>query len=360
MKRDLYKLLGVERDATAEDIKRAYRKLAFQYHPDKVGDDPDKIQLFKDIADAYRILSDSAERDAYDMRGSAAPKVGDVDLSDIFDEFADIFNGYGTKTLGARHTHGASRAGANIHVDIFPTVKQLYLGEQIEVTYNRLDICTDCDGQGAKEEDISKCPDCKGKGIQEKVSRTILGEVRAKHDCKGCGGDGVLITKSCRKCNGEGRSIVECKHKVSVTDKNYEDHITIGELGHRGIRTPEYGSLVIHIEKPEIDEYRKSEFNAYYSLILSYPKVILGCTVSIPLLDGTYKEFIVEPCAKPGVIGRIVGGGFKNPYDNRIGDLYVEMSIYVPDEIEAGDKEILWNMELHNTFNPQIKTKLLT
>jgi molecular chaperone DnaJ len=360
-KRDYYEVLGVEKTASKDELKKAYRKLAMQYHPDRNPDDKDAEERFKEAAEAYEILSHDEKRANYDRFGHAGMRGGQEgfsDINDIFSHFSDIFGGGGGSIFddffggGQRRTR--RRTGGTPGSDLRVTL-QLTLEEISEGTSKKLKIkkqvkCDECGGSGA-EEGTSKntCPVCHGTGEVKSVSRSVFGQFVNITTCSNCGGEGTVIDKPCRKCMGDGRVQEEANINIDVpagvSDGNY---MTMRSDGNAGKRGGPAGDLMVIFKEIQHEYFQREGDDILYDLFVSFPEAALGGEVEVPTLTGKAK-LKIDSGTPSGKLLKMRDKGVKHLNHSGRGDQIVRVNIAVPKKLNSKEKELL--KELLNSPN---------
>ncbi len=346
-KKDYYEILGVSRDASYEDIKKSYRRLAKLYHPD-TNPAPDATEKFKEINEAYEVLSDPEKRARYDRygdaKGSSFGGFGggfDVDMDDIFGGFESVFDmffGGGRSTTRERHR---KREGSSLEYTLTITFREAALGTEKEIEYTKYETCPVCHGEGfAPGSRPRTCPTCKGTGRIREVQRTIFGEFSSIHTCPTCKGEGVIIDNPCTKCGGTGR--VKSKKKVKITIPPGIEHgmrLRFKGGGDQGERGGPSGDLyvLIHVEDDPI--FKREGLDIIYNAKIGIVTATLGGKIEVPTLYG--KEILeIPPGTQHGKILRLKGKGIKAS-GRRIGDQIVVINIEVPTKISKKARDLL-------------------
>src|SRR5690625_2715805 len=306
-KQDYYDVLGVSRDASESDIKKAYRKRAMKFHPDRNTDDPDAERKFKEASEAYEVLSDSQKRQRYDQfghqgvnggfGGRGGPGFEDIGFEDIFSRFSDIFGGgdpFGGGQSRVRRTTGQPGSDMKLRIDLtleeiaFRTEKKLKIKKQVK--------CDACNGTGAEtEDDFETCGTCNGMGQVRQVRKTMLGQMVNVQPCPTCRGEGRIIREKCSKCHGEGRYKGEEKVQIRVTSGVSEgNYITMRGHDNAGKRGGDDGDMVVLIEEKDHAHFERDGNDIYYDLVLSVPDAMLGTEIKMPTLREQAKIRIEE------------------------------------------------------------------
>ena len=374
-KRDYYEVLGVEKNASADEIKKAYRKKAIQYHPDRNPGDKDAEEKFKEAAEAYDVLSNPDKRARYDQFGHAGLGgaagnggpfggfSGGMSMDDIFSMFGDIFGGHGGGFGGFSGFSGGSTQqrryrGSDLRVKVKLTLKEISTGVEKKFKLKKYVPCSHCHGTGAEGNGgTDTCPTCKGSGTVIRNQQTILGTMQTRMTCPTCGGEGRIIKNKCKECAGEGivygEEVITVKIPKGVADGMQLSMSGKGNAGkHNGIP----GDLLILVEEEPDKELIRDESDLIYNLLLSFPTAALGGAVEIPTIDGKVKVKI-EPGTQPGKVLRLRNKGLPNINGYGTGDLLVNVSIYVPETLSKDEKKALESMENSENFKPNLSIK---
>ena len=372
-KRDYYEVLGVDKNATAEEIKKAYRKMAVKYHPDKNPGDKEAGEKFKEAAEAYSILSDADKKARYDQFGHAGVEGAGPDFSGGFGNLNDIlkdlfggafgggfgggfegFGGFGGGFGGGRSQQQRVYRGRDIRVRVKLTLEEIAKGVEKEITIEKSVPCTECGGKGAKNNsDIKTCPACNGTGQVERVVRQGFFQSVTYSTCQQCGGEGKIISNPCRNCGGSGlvrkRETIKVKIPAGVEAGM---QLTIQGEGHAAKNNGINGDLLVVIEEQEHPNLKRDGNNLYYTKIISLPDAILGADVDIPCLDGPHK-IKVEAGTQSGTVVRMRGKGLPtvNGYGGT-GDLYVKIGVWIPRKLNKEDKAAVEALRNSESFQP--------
>lgn len=375
-KRDYYEVLGVEKNASADEIKKAYRKKAIQYHPDKNPGDKEAEEKFKEAAEAYDVLSNPDKRARYDQFGhagmsGAAGNGGPfgagfggagMSMDDIFSMFGDIFGGHGGFGGGFGYGGGSAQQrrfrGADLRVKVKLNLKDVSTGVEKKFKLKKYVPCSHCHGTGAEGSGGTEtCPTCKGSGSVIRNQQTILGTMQTRTTCPTCGGEGKVIKNKCKECGGEGivygEEVVTVKIPAGVADGM---QLSMSGKGNAGKHNGVPGDLLILIEEEPDKELIRDESDLIYNLLLSFPTAALGGAVEIPTVDGKVKVKI-EPGTQPGKVLRLRNKGLPNVNGYGTGDLLVNVSIYVPETLSKDEKKSLEEMEKSDNFRPNPTAK---
>ncbi len=371
-KRDYYEVLGVDRNASANDIKKAYRKLAIQYHPDKNPGDKEAEEKFKEAAEAYSVLSDADKKARYDQFGfegvSGAGGGGfsgaGMDMNDIFSMFGDIFGGRGG--FGGFGGFGGSSAGPQKHrgsdlrVKAKLTLQEIANGTTKKFKLKKYVACTHCNGSGAEGNAYETCPECKGTGRVVRTQQSFFGMMRSEVACPHCHGEGKIIKNKCSHCHGEGivlgEEVVEIQIPAGVVEGM---QLSMRGKGSAGKRNGINGDLLIVIEEEKHPELIRDENDLIYSLLLDIPTATLGGFAEIPTIDGRAKVTI-DPGTQPGKVLRLRGKGLPTLNGYGKGDIVVNISVYIPETLSKEEKKTIENFRNSDNFRPteSIKEKI--
>ena len=339
-KRDYYEILGVDRNVGEEDLKRAYRKLAMQFHPDRNPGDKDAEEKFKEAAEAYEVLSDPAKRERYDRFGHEGVKAGaggfggfDFDLSDALRTFMEGFGGFGD-FFGSSQRRSGPQRGNDLQIRLELTLKDVATGVEKKIKIKRMVKCQDCGGSGAQSRDaIETCPVCHGSGQIRQMSRSIFGQFVNVTGCRNCGGEGKIIKEPCKTCRGNGRTkgekVVNVKIPAGVATGNY---ITIRGEGDEGPKGGPAGDVFVFIEEKKDQVFERHGDDILLSLQISMTQAVLGDEVEIPTLTGKARLYI-DPGTQSGKILRMRGRGVPHLDGYGKGDQLVKIEIWTPTKI---------------------------
>ena len=365
-KRDYYEVLGVDKNASEEEIKKAYRKKAIQYHPDKNPGDKEAEEKFKEAAEAYDVLSDPQKRQRYDQFGHAGVGgasqsggfCGGMSMEDIFSQFGDIFGGHfgsfgGFGGFGGQRGGRRVNRGSDLRVKVKLSLKDIATGVEKKIKVKKYVACSHCHGTGAEGSDGTKtCDTCKGSGVVTRIANTILGQMQTQTTCPTCGGEGKVIVKKCTNCNGEG--IVRDEEVITINiPAGVAEGMQLSMNGkgnaarHGGIN----GDLLILVEEEPHPELLRDENDLIYNLLLSFPQAALGGSVEVPTVDGKVKVKI-DPGTQPGKVLRLRNKGLPSVNGYGTGDLLVNVSVYVPENLSQSEKDTLNGLENSPNFQP--------
>jgi molecular chaperone DnaJ len=365
-KRDYYEVLGVERTATVEVIKKAYRKKAIEYHPDKNPGDKTAEEKFKEAAEAYDILSDEQKRQRYDQFGHAG--VGGASTSggygqgmsmeDIFAQFGDIFGGHfgfgGFSGFGSSRGSGRRvNRGSDLRVKVRLTLSEIAKGVDKKIKVKKYIPCKTCHGSGAEGQGATKdCTTCHGTGVVTRVTNTILGQMQTQSVCPTCNGEGKIITKKCPICSGEGivrdDDVITLNIPAGVAEGMQLSMSGKGNAArHGGVN----GDLLILIEEEPHPELIRDENDLLYNLLLTIPQAALGGNVEVPTIDGKAKVKI-DPGTQPGKVLRLRNKGLPSINTYGTGDLLINVTVYIPETLTDSEKATLTGLDNSPNFQP--------
>lgn len=369
MKRDYYEILGVAKGASADEIKKAYRKVAMQYHPDRNPGDKAAEEKFKEAAEAYEVLSDADKRAQYDRYGHAGVGSnarggggygGGMNMDDIFSQFGDIFGDdlFGSFFGGQQRGRGTQRSrgvrGSNLRVKLKLTYEEIARGVTKNIKVKKYVVCGTCSGSGAKDKgSIQTCQTCGGSGQVRKVQSTFLGQMQTVTTCPTCNGEGTTVTAKCGTCKGEGRVYAEETVSIDIPPGVQEGmQLNIAGKGNAGERGGAPGDLIILIEEEPHKELQREGLNVAYDLHLSFPDAVFGTQVEVPTIDGRAK-IKIPAGTQSGKIFRLKGKGFPavNSYDK--GDQLIHVSVWTPQHLTPEEKATLEKLAQSANFKPQ-------
>jgi molecular chaperone DnaJ len=359
-KRDLYEILGISRNASNDEIKKAYRKLAIQYHPDKNPGDKSAEEKFKEIAEAYAILSDPEKRARYDRFGhSATSGAGDFggfsNIEDIFSAFGDIFGGGFGDIFGGggRRRQRTSNRGGDLQIRLRLNLEEIATGVTKKIKVKKYVVCDTCGGSGSSRDSRPvQCPTCQGSGEIRQVTQSLFGQMVNITTCTRCNGQGTIVSDPCRTCHGDGRLAgsknIEINIPAGVASGNYIPLKGEGNIGKRGGPA---GDLIVYIEEERHPIFERSDNDVVMVLPLSYPQAVLGSTLEIPTLTGKAK-INVPPGTQSGKILRMRNKGIPNVHGAGIGDQLVQIQIYIPTKLNSSEKNKIKDLESIDSLKP--------
>ncbi len=355
MAKDYYTVLGVQRDASKEDIKQAYRRLARQYHPD-VNKEPGAEERFKEINRAYEVLSEPETRTRYDRFGEAGVSgaagggggyqdFGDVGgIADIFETFFGGFGGMGGGAAGGGRRRGGPARGDDLRLDLKVSFRDAVAGGEREIEIPHMESCKTCGGSGAKPgTGVTICSTCNGTGQVRRATRTPFGSFAQVSTCPTCGGTGRTIEEKCETCGGAGRQQVTKKLKITIppgVDNGIKLRVS-GE-GDAGTRGGAAGDLYVYLFVEEDANFRRDGIDIRSTLKISYLQAILGCELPVKTVDGTEEMLTIPPGTQPNAISKIEGFGVPR-LGNAVsrGDHLVEIRVEIPSRLSSDERELL-------------------
>jgi molecular chaperone DnaJ len=362
-KRDFYEILGVSKNATKDEIKKAYRKQALKFHPDKNPGDKSSEEKFKEAAEAYEVLSNDEKRSRYDRFGHAGLGGAgngysgqNMTMEDIFSSFGDIFGdafgGFGG--FGSSRSSRRVNKGSNLRVKVKLNLQEIASGTEKKIKVNKYTTCDNCGGTGAADsKSYSNCSTCHGSGHVTRISNTLLGQMQTTSVCPTCGGEGKIITKKCQTCYGEG--IVEKEEVIKINipagvAKGMQ--MTLSGKGNAPRRGGVDGDLLVVIDEEEHPELIREGNDLIYNLFISIPDAIMGTNVEVPTVDSNVK-IKIEPGTQPGKILRLRGKGLVEVNGYGKGDLLVNVNVWIPKELSKEDLKIIEKFRNSESFVPK-------
>ena len=363
-KRDYYEVLGVSKSADATEIKKAYRKLALKYHPDKNPGDKEAEEKFKEAAEAYDVLSNEEKRRRYDQFGHAGVGGagqggfgGGMSMDDIFSQFGDIFGSFGGFSGfggfgGGRSARRVNR-GTNLRVKVKMNLQEIATGTEKKIKVKKYVACQHCNGTGAKDgKSYSTCSTCKGSGQVTRVQNTILGAMQTTSTCPTCEGEGKIINEKCTFCNGEGVLMSEEVISINIPAGVGEGmQLSLSGKGNAARRGGVNGDLIVLIEEEEHPELVRDGNDLLYNVFIGYPEAVLGETVEIPTIEGKVKVKI-EAGTQPGKILRLRGKGLPDVNGYGKGDLLAKVNVWIPKNLSKDEKKLVEKMKEAEGFKP--------
>lgn len=360
-KRDYYEILGVGKTASLDDIKKSYRKLAMQYHPDKNPGDKVSEEKFKEIAEAYSVLSDDQKRANYDRYGHEGLRgmgqQGFDDINDIFSHFSDIFQGFGFGDSFGGGRSSRPQRGADLEVKLKLTIQEIAEGVTKKIKLRKNKECETCGGSGAAPGSKRKtCSLCHGSGQVKQVSRSIFGQFVNVTVCKNCEGQGTVVEKPCATCRGDGvvtgETIINVKVPPGVTTGNY---IPLRGQGHSAPRGGQAGDVIVIMEEIEDEVFERHGDDVLLDLPISFPQAVLGDEMEIPTLIGKAK-LTIPPGIQSGKILRMRGKGIPHLNGSGTGDQLVRVMVYTPTHLSEREKKIIRDLTECENISPASNT----
>jgi molecular chaperone DnaJ len=370
-KRDFYEILGVSKSATQDEIKKAYRKVAMQFHPDRNPGDKASEEKFKEAAEAYEILSDTDKRAQYDRfghnafgpdRGAAGGGFngGGMNMDDIFSQFGDVFgeeSPFGSFFGGNRRSSGSrSRGtrGSNLRIKIKLNYEEMAKGVTKTVKVKKYIACTTCNGSGAKDKNSTQtCATCGGSGQVRRVQNTFLGQMQTVTTCPTCNGEGMTITNKCTTCKGDGRIYGEETVTLEIPAGVQEGmQLSINGKGNAGERGGANGDLIVLIEEEAHAQLQRDGLNVAFDLHISFPEATFGTQVEVPTIDGKAK-IKIPAGTQSGKIFRLKGKGFPAVNSYEKGDQLIHVNIWTPQHLSGEEKKMLEKLQESQNFQPK-------
>lgn len=369
-KRDYYEVLGVSKSASQEEIKKAYRKVAMQYHPDRNPGDKASEEKFKEAAEAYEVLNDADKKAQYDRFGHNAFGAGrgggssygggGMNMEDIFSQFGDIFGddafgsffgGGGRKSSGSR---GRGTRGSNLRVKLKMNFEEIAKGANKTIKVKKYIKCNTCEGSGAKDKNsIQTCSTCSGSGQVRRVQNTFLGQMQTVTTCPSCNGEGTTVTTKCGSCKGEGRVYGEETVTIDIPAGVQEGmQLSISGKGNAGERGGNAGDLIVLIEEEAHPQLHRDGLNVAFDLHISFPDAVFGTHVEVPTIDGRAK-IKIPPGTQSGKIFRLKGKGFPHVNSYEKGDQLIQVNVWTPQNVNAEEKHMLEKMQESPHFEPK-------
>ena len=364
---DFYSVLGVARDASDDDIKLAYRKLAMQFHPDRNGGSKEAEERFKSITEAYDVLREPQKRAAYDrfgeagLRGGGAGGFHHVDLAEALSIFMRDFGGFGgfEEMLGGRRSgSGATRTGADVKVPIELTLAESATGVERSITLKLLDPCDRCAASGAEPgTQPTRCTTCGGSGEVRRAQRSFFGQFVSVSPCPTCSGQGTVIASPCKKCKGDGRVRVEKSIAVRVPPGVATgQYMTLRGIGNVGPRNGERGDILAVFEVEEDARFERDGEDLYTEVFITYPQLVLGADIEAPAVTGTI-TLRVPPGTQSGQVFHLRGRGMPRVNAGGVGDLHVRVQLWTPDTVSPEEETILKQLATFERRPPESREK---
>lgn len=363
-KRDFYEILGVPKNAAEGDIKKAYRKVALKYHPDRNPDNKEAEEKFKEAAEAYEVLSDADKRARYDRFGHAGVNNqggfsggGGMNMEDIFEHFGDIFGDAGSPFEsffgGGRRAQQRGQRGSNLRIKVALTLEEVAEGISKKIKVKKQVACDKCGGSGAKDaSSVSTCGTCKGSGYVRQIKSTFLGQMQTTTTCPTCKGSGQTVTANCSSCKGDGRMYAEERLDIEIPAGVAEGmQLSMRGKGNAGKNGGQSGDLLIIIEEIEHADLLRDGNNVIYDLFLNFADAALGTSVQVPTLGGKVK-IKVPAGTQAGKIFRLKGKGIPEVQGYKKGDQLINVNIWTPKKLSDDERELLEKMRNLKAFHP--------
>jgi molecular chaperone DnaJ len=367
-KRDFYEILGVSKSASAEEIKKAYRKKAIEFHPDKNPDNKKAEESFKEAAEAYEVLSNPQKKQRYDQYGHAGVgsaaggggySGGGMSMDDIFSHFGDIFGGHfsggGFSGFGGGQRSGGQRVrrGSDLRVKVKLTLAEIATGVEKKIKVKKYVACSHCNSTGAAHgSDSTTCTTCHGSGRVTRVQQTILGQMQTAAECPTCNGDGKIIKEKCTHCSGEGIVREDEVININIPAGVMEGmQLSMSGKGNAARRGGANGDLLVLIEEEKHPELIRDENDLIYNLLLTIPTAILGGQIEVPTVDGKVKVTIAAG-TQPGKVLRLRGKGLPSVNRYGTGDLLVNIGVYIPENLNKSEKTTIEQLSKSENVKP--------
>ncbi len=372
-KRDYYEVLGVAKNASEDEIKKAYRKIAIKYHPDRNPGDKEAEEKFKEAAEAYDVLHDPQKRQQYDQFGFNGPRGGgggfggfggaSMNMDDIFSMFGDIFGGHGFGGFGGGGSRGGrhQQRGGDLRLKVRLTLEEINRGVTKKFKVRKDIACSHCHGSGAEgNSGKEQCPTCHGSGVITHTTQSIFGMMQTQGVCPTCHGSGEVIKNKCHECGGtgivKGEEVVEIKIPAGVAEGMV---INVPGKGNVGPNNGTNGDIQVFIEEEENDTFVRDGNDLIYNLLLDFPTAALGGNVEIPTIEGTRLRVKIDNGTQPGKTLRLRGKGLPvvQGYGSGRGDLVVNISVYVPKTLSSSEKRALESFKDSDNFKGDKTTR---
>jgi len=372
-KRDYYEVLGVQKNATEDEIKSAYRKIAIKYHPDRNPGDKQAEEKFKEAAEAYAVLHDPEKRQQYDQFGFNGPMGdgsggfggfgGSMNMDDIFSMFGDIFGGRGFGGFGgfSSQRRAQQARGSDLRLKVKLSLEEVATGVTKKFKVRKDVMCNHCHGTGAEAGSSSEtCPTCHGSGVITHTTQSLFGMMQTQGVCPTCGGEGKVIKNKCHECGGsgvvKGEEVVEIKIPAGVAEGMV---VNVPGKGNAGHHNGANGNIQVFIEVEEHNTFIRDDNNLIYNVLLDFPTAALGGTIEIPTLQGTHIKLKIAAGTQPGTVLRLKGKGLPSVqgYGRGTGDLIVNVSVYVPKSLSRDEKDTIEKLRQSNNFKGDAATK---
>ena len=351
-KRDYYEVLGVSKDASEDEIKKAYRKIAIKYHPDRNPGDKVAEEKFKEAAEAYDVLHDPQKRQQYDQFGFAGPMGGGA---------GGFGGGFGSGFGGRGGGRPAQHRGADLRLKVRMTLAEISTGVTQKFNGQKDVTCSCCGGSGAEKSSSKEtCPTCHGSGVVTRTTQSLFGMMQTQSVCPTCQGEGMIIKNKCKACGGtgvtKGEEVVEIKIPAGVAGGMV---VNVPGKGNAGIHNGVAGNIQVLIEEEPSDTFIREEKDLIYNLLLDFPAAALGGQVEVPTISGGKVKIKIEPGTQPGKTLRLRGKGLPaiQGYGHSTGDLVVHISVYVPKTLTKEKKKEIEEMKKSDNFKGDTTTK---
>ncbi len=365
-KKDYYEVLGVDKNINPDELKKAYRKLAIKYHPDKNPGDKAAEDKFKEIAEAYGVLSDTDKKARYDRfghqgMGGAAGGGGAASMEDIFSQFGDIFGDgspFGSFFGGGRSSGGggrkAVRKGSDLRIKLKLNLEEISNGVEKKIKVKRYVGCNSCGGNGSKHGNSQQnCGTCNGSGQIRKIQQTMLGQMVTTNTCHTCNGEGKIVLDRCETCYGEGRQLEEDLISIKIPAGVAEGmQLSMTGKGNVPSRGGMAGDLLIQVEEEEHPQLKRDGNNIIFDLPVNFVDAVLGKDIEVPVISGKVR-INIKPGTQPGEILRLKGKGLKDINGYTQGDQLIHINIYTPKNVSDEEREVLESLRDSPNFQPK-------
>jgi len=371
-KRDYYEVLGVSKTASEDEIKKAYRKIAIKYHPDRNPGDKEAEEKFKEAAEAYNVLHDPKSRQQYDQFGFDGPSGGfggfggfgggtSMNMDDIFSMFGDIFGGHGFGGFGGGHRSPQQHRGSDLRLKVKLTLEEVNTGVTKKFKVRKDITCPACTGTGAEAGSAKEqCPTCHGQGYITHTTQSIFGMMQQQSVCPACSGEGQIIKNKCKQCGGtgvqKGEEVVEINIPAGVAEGMV---VNVPGKGNQGRNNGICGDIQVFIEEQDHDTFVRDGNDLIYNLLLDFPTAALGGEVEIPTIDGNKLKVKLEGGTQPGKTLRLRNKGLPavQGYGSGRGDLVVNISVYVPKTLSKEERQALEQFRESDNFKGDRQTR---
>ncbi|MCF8368962.1 MAG: molecular chaperone DnaJ [Bacteroidales bacterium] len=370
-KRDYYEVLGISKDASEAEIKKAYRKLALKYHPDKNPDNKEAEDNFKEAAEAYEVLSNPSKKSRYDqyghagLGGAAGTSGYSMSMDDIFSQFGDIFGDAFGGAFGGFSGFGGTRQrrrrvnrGSNLRVKVKLTLEEIAKGVEKKIKVNKYVGCKTCSGTGSQGgSSYSSCSTCNGTGQVTRVTSTFLGQMQTSSTCPTCGGEGQTIVNKCNECLGDG--IVRDEEIIAINiPAGVEDgmQLSMSGKGNAGARGGIPGDLIVLIEEIKNENFERDGMNLLHEAYISFSDAALGASIEVPTIEGKAR-IKISPGTQGGKVLRLKGKGLPSVNSYGTGDLLININVWTPKALSKEEKQILEKLSQSENFKPSPTAK---
>jgi len=360
-KQDFYEILGVQRNATEVEIKKAYRQMALKFHPDKNPGNKEAEDKFKEAAEAYEVLSDADKRRRYDqfghsgVGGNGGFGGGHMSMEDIFSHFGGVFgeeSPFESFFGGGRQGRRMVNRGSNLRIKVTLTLEEIAHGVEKKLKVNKFVGCTTCKGSGAQDGSMHRCNNCNGSGQVHRVTNTFIGQMRTTTTCPVCHGEGQTIANKCKTCHGSGVQHGEEVISVNIPAGVGEGmQLTVTGKGNAGERGGIAGDLYVVIEEEQHPSLLREGNNLLYDLYINFADAAIGTSVEVPTIEGKAK-IKIEPGTQGGKVLRLKGKGLPSVNSYGRGDLLVNINVWTPQHLSSEEKKLLEQLRNSTNFKP--------